>query len=195
MWIRQTVFQSYDLMGCVLLWLCEVYFWSGRHAGACHFSSLYFKHPHATIQGGRGGTWSQNSFCSWAEPLLVPRSCKHHRAGDGSGVVASCLSSCCWAQGWSCSQQQALALVGDRDLVPGTSGDSALLPASAPGSRDGVPTCIRGSSCKLLPTLPCSVAAPHFSHDLRSCFQLPKPSRSQSSGFAQGWEFNPPLFC
>lgn len=49
--------------------------------------------------------------------------------------------------------------------------------------------CIRGSSHKFLLTLPCSVAAPRSSHDL-----LPKPSRSQSSCFAQGWQFNLPLF-
>lgn len=49
------------------------------------------------------------------------------------------------------------------------------------------PTCIRGSSCNLLLTSPCSVAGPHSFHDLRSCFQLPKPSRSQSSCSAQGW--------
>lgn len=76
-WIRQTIFQSFDLIWSGLIWFYEVHFWSGRCAGTRNFSSLYFRHLHTTTRGGRAGAWAQNSFCRWAELLLEPCCCKH----------------------------------------------------------------------------------------------------------------------
>lgn len=56
------------------------------------------------------------------------------------------------------------------------------------------PACIRSRCHNLLLLLLCSVAASHSSHDLKSCFQVPKPSRNQSSCFVQTWELNLSLF-
>ena len=155
-----------------------VHFWMLWMTSAHNFSSLYFRQAHTTTWGGRGGTWAQNSFCSWAELLLVLRSCKNHEAGWGL------LRSCCLLpfQLLLSPRLELLPTAGFclcRRQYPmaGTSGDPALLHASGPGSQKS-PTCMRGSSCNLLLTLPSSVAALHSSHDVRSCSWLLKPSRN-----------------
>lgn len=83
---------------------------------------------------------------------------------------------------------------GGHAKEPGASRDPALLPAQLLLTLPS-PTCTRSRCHNLLLILLCSVAAPHSSHGLKSHFQLPKLSRSQSSCFAQGWELNLSLFC
>lgn len=191
------MFQSYEPMGSSLLWTEDrkFHFEVGGMLECVISAVCLLGIPIPPLTGWQGRTWAQNSFCSeqshcWCHAPANTMRLEVAQEWFPPAFPVAAVAVCAGAASTS-GPHEIQKPHNWHQWVP--SPPACLCSWFMWWS----PICARGSSCNLFLISPCSVAASHSPHDLRSCFQLPKLNRTQNSCFTQGRESltGLPLFC